>query len=108
MGQYRDAIAGYQEALAIDAKQDSIRTNLGIAYYKSGAFEQAQRELAQVAANQPTNYWARLMLGLCYFQMNRPADAVVSLEPFVEAQPENATAAYTLTMADIALREPAK
>jgi len=105
LGQYNDAIVRYKEALGIDAKQDNIRTNLGIAYYKSGRFEPAQRELAQVAASQPTNYWARLMLGLCFFQMNRLADAAIALEPVVEAQPDNATAAYTLSMAYIGLRQ---
>src|SRR6185436_4642158 len=43
LGQYGEAITRYREALVIDAKQDGIRTNLGIAYYKSGAFESAQR-----------------------------------------------------------------
>src|SRR4030095_613062 len=73
--------------------------------FRSGAFEQAQKELSVVAANQPGNYWARLMLGLAFFQLDRPADAITALETGVHAQPTNATATYTLAMAYIGLRQ---
>jgi tetratricopeptide (TPR) repeat protein len=33
LGDYPGAIGRYREALAIDPKQESVRTNLGIAYY---------------------------------------------------------------------------
>src|SRR5262249_32595129 len=44
-GEYDGAISRYRQALEIDSKQDAIRTNLGIAYYKAGQFADAQREL---------------------------------------------------------------
>src|ERR671932_19196 len=74
-GDLEGARAAYEAALrGLPDRADAL-SNLGIAYFKTEEFEQAAAELARVAAAQPSNYQARLLLGLSYFQLNKLPEA---------------------------------
>jgi len=99
LGQFDEGIAQYQAALAIDPNNLQVRLNLGLAYYKSGRTNAALDPLKQVAdsAQPPKN--ALLLLGDCYLQTGRPADAVALLQPREALFGNDLAYAYVLGMA---------
>jgi thioredoxin-like negative regulator of GroEL len=95
----------YQEALAVDAKQDDVRLNLGIAYFKIENFSSALAELVKVVANQPTNYQADYCLEFVITNSIKLNEASTELETVYSAQPDNIAAAYALGNTYIGLQQ---
>jgi tetratricopeptide (TPR) repeat protein len=58
-----------------------------------------------VVAEEPANHQARMLLGLAGYQLGELAEAVVHLELVRKAEPANVTAASTLALSYIGLRQ---
>lgn len=59
-----------------DDEQLQEQLNLGVAFYRSGMFEDATRELQSVLERDPRNASALFRLGLIAFKSRRPDDAL--------------------------------
>lgn len=94
-GQYREAIAAYRRALALDPQLGGLPLNLGLAYFKLGEFQNAIAPLEQAHAQQPTSQTGTL-LALSYAGAGRPREAAARLKLLVDAQPSNTELAYLL------------
>src|SRR5262245_55165262 len=62
LGRYAEAIEQYKRALTLDGRNQTVRFNLAMAYYKTARILSASKELETVIAAQPENRNALLML----------------------------------------------
>lgn len=93
LGNYPQAIASYERALAL-ADNPAIRLNLGIAYYKALELEQAIPQLEQVLQRQPDHQRAAILLADCFFRLGENRKVIEILEPFREGARNNLAIAY--------------
>ena len=77
---YPDAIASYQQALRVAPNLTPIRLNLGLAYFKSGKLDDAQREFGLFLAQNPTHGQARQLKAIALFELERYAESVKDYE----------------------------
>jgi tetratricopeptide (TPR) repeat protein len=100
LGRYEDAIAQYKEALKTDNRNQTIRFNLALAYYKAALVVEAADEfttfLAAAAADQPQRPNAVLLLADCQVRIGSYKKVIDSLSPLAEADPNNRTVAFLL------------
>src|SRR5262252_11468 len=75
------ALAELQKAEKLDPKMAGVRLNIGLVEYHRANYEQAISPLASVIRDDPGSLQARYLLGLCYSFLERPGDAVTTLEP---------------------------
>lgn len=71
--------AGRRSEVASSAPTDELvqqRLNLGVAFYRSGMFEDATREFQSVLEKDPKNASALFRLGLIAFKSRRPEEAL--------------------------------
>jgi len=87
--QYRDAIAAYRKALAIEPNAAPAELNLGLAYFKMGNFGSAIPVFRRVAKAQPNNRQARLLLGMSLYGASKFREAAAYLEASAEQYPAN-------------------
>ena len=81
LGQYDDAIAQYNAALKVDPMANSVRFNLGLAYYKSARPNEAIAQLKRVVASEPDARNAYLVLADCYRQTGQDQELLALLKP---------------------------
>ena len=99
IGLYQQAIPAYQEYLKEHAQHEKAidaRYGLGISYYNLKQFDNAAKELAQVAASPkaPDAPRAHLLHGQCMLMLNKSADAEKSFDAGLKAVKDpNANAA---------------
>ena len=67
------------EVQAPDARVEEHR-NLGIAFYKTGMLDEAEREFRRVSELRPSDLQARFVLGLVHLRLGRWDDAVGDFE----------------------------
>jgi len=100
LGRYEEAIAQYQQALNLDSRNDTIRFNLALAYYKAALFVEAADELTKFVAAAPTDSPQRanaiLVLGDCNVRLGNYKKVIESLSPLSDAQPNDRTIAFLL------------
>jgi tetratricopeptide (TPR) repeat protein len=100
LGRYEDAIAQYQQALKIDSRNDTIRFNLALAYYKGALFVEAADELAKfvasASADSPQRTNGVLLLADCNVRLGNYKKAIELLSPLSDAQPNDRTIAFLL------------
>jgi tetratricopeptide (TPR) repeat protein len=96
-GRLREAIAAYQNALAIDPQNADIQNNVASAHYKLREFEQAVRYLEQVVKAQPNHSRAHTTLGLAREEIGDIEGARAAYETAVEVAPD---VAYTQVARD--------
>lgn len=70
-GQFADAVADYQKALAAGPPRASIQHGLGWNYYNLGRYEEADRAFRQALAMDPDNANTLLTMGTTQMQMGR-------------------------------------
>jgi len=94
-GQYTEAIAEYEKALALQSNP-TVRLNLALSYYKSGDFGKALDPLKQVHAEEPANMQVIELLGDCYLRLAQNRQAIALLTPVQSADPGNDAVTYLL------------
>jgi tetratricopeptide (TPR) repeat protein len=99
LGRYGDAIEQYKRALALGGRNQAIRFNLAVAYYKTARLVSASKELEAVVAAQPEDKNAVLLLADCNLRMGEFKRVVELLTPVETAEPDNRAVAYMLGMA---------
>jgi len=99
LGRYGDAIEQYKRALALDGRNQVIRFNLAVAYYKAARLVSASKELEAVVAAQPEDKNSVLLLADCNLRMGEFKRVVELLTPVETAEPDNRGVAYMLGMA---------
>jgi tetratricopeptide (TPR) repeat protein len=109
LGRYEEAIAQYKEALKLDGRNQTIRFNLALAYYKGALFHEAADELTRfltaAAPDVPQRINAALLLADCQVRMGNYKKVIESLSPLAEADPNNRTVAFLLGSALIGDRQ---
>ena len=97
---YEDAIGQYQKALAVDSRNQAIRFNLALAYYKASLFAEAAGEFARFLEIAPQNLPERtnavLLLADCQVRLGEYKKVIQLLSPLAEADPNNRTVAFLL------------
>src|SRR5215813_2332403 len=78
---WEQALLELHKAEKLDPKMAGVRLNIGLVEYHRANYEQAISPLASVIRDDPGSLQARYLLGLCYSFLERPADAVATLEP---------------------------
>jgi tetratricopeptide (TPR) repeat protein len=100
LGRYEEAIAQYEEALKLDGRNQTIRFNLALAYYKGALFVEAANEftgfLATAASDLPQRSNAVLLLADCQVRIGNYKKVIESLSPLADADPNNRTVAFLL------------
>lgn len=107
-GKLGEAIGSYTKALAINRNLAAVRFQLAFAYFQTGQFDAARRELTQVLDAQPENSKARHLLGLTLLKLDRPFEGIAALEQVVQADAGNRQASYTLASAYITFGQAEK
>jgi tetratricopeptide (TPR) repeat protein len=79
--QWALALTHLKKASRMMPQVAGIRLNIGIAFYRQNEFLEAIPPFESVVRDQPDAAQPRYLLGLCYFFVNRWADAAATLEP---------------------------
>src|SRR6476646_7782654 len=111
LGRYEEAIEQYKRALAVDSRNDTIRFNLSLAYYKAAWFSEASVELTRfLAANpkSPQSLNATVILADCQVRIGDYKKVIELLSPIADADSANRTVAYLLGSALIGDNQIAK
>jgi Tfp pilus assembly protein PilF len=81
VGQYDEAIAMYESALPSLSYKAPVILNLGLAHYKQGDFANAHTQFQKVHSLEPNNARVAILLGDTDLRLEKPADAVVLMQP---------------------------
>jgi len=111
LGRYEEAIEQYKRALAVDSRNDTIRFNLSLAYYKAAWFSEASVELTRfLTANpkSPQSLNATVILADCQVRIGDYKKVIELLSPIADADSANRTVAYLLGSALIGDNQIAK
>ncbi len=79
--QWVSALHQLRQAEKLAPQVPGIRLNIGLVYYRQNDFRSALAPFESVLRDDPNSYQARYLLGLCYFFVERYADAADSLQP---------------------------
>jgi tetratricopeptide (TPR) repeat protein len=100
LGRYEEAIAQYQQALKIDSRNNTIRFNLALGYYKAALFAESADELtkfvAAAPADSPQRANAILVMADCNVRLGNYKKVIESLTPLADVDPNNQTVAFLL------------
>lgn len=100
-GDFATAIAELRQALDDAPKDGTVRTELGLAYYRSGDFAHARSELVQVHDEHPENVDAAVLLAFTYNKMGRAEETIPLLKPLEAANSSNQLLEYALAFAEV-------
>jgi tetratricopeptide (TPR) repeat protein len=104
-GKADEAIAELQAIEIRDPGAKGLAFEIGTAYYKKSDYPKAIEYLKKATAAEPTNNEATQLLGLSYYLMGHPADAIPILEKVQGWYPRaNIDAAYILGISYIQLK----
>jgi tetratricopeptide (TPR) repeat protein len=93
-GFYREAMAQFQEAIALDPTNARAHNNLGITYFKMGEFASARDILLKALELEPDNIFARNNLGLTYLKLGERGQAEESFRRVLTRDPLNLAANF--------------
>jgi tetratricopeptide (TPR) repeat protein len=96
LGRYTEAIEHYQTVLQRVPDQQQVRFNLALAFYKSSRIAEAAAELSRVAAQDPSNLRAVLLLADCQAQLGQDAAVIDLLSPREQDFKDDRLYAYLL------------
>jgi len=88
--QHEQAIAAFQDALALDPEEPLAHAFRGLAYYALGDFERARAS----CESKPDNYLDQVCLALAYDKLGRRADAEAQLAALKAAEGDSAAYQY--------------
>ncbi len=112
LGRYEEAIAQYKQALARDQRNQTIRYNLALAYYKAALFAEAAGEMAPLIASIPKDRpeWLSpaLILADCQVRLGEYKKVIELLSPSESKYGDNRTFVYLLGSALISDNQVAK
>lgn len=92
---YKEAIAAYQRAIAIDPNLPGIYLNLGLAWFKSGDFKRAAAAFEKEDRRAPGDR-TKTLLAMSLFGMGQYRQAAALLQPLAAAERNNTELAYLL------------
>lgn len=84
-GRVREAIPGFERAVALDANNLKARYNLGIAFLALGRPVEAAAHLERFVALRPADALGQFNLARAYAQQRRAEDALAALQAAVNA-----------------------
>jgi tetratricopeptide (TPR) repeat protein len=101
IGHYEEAIAVYRQALenAPPAATTHLRTNLALAYYKSGQISEAASLFEEVRKQLPDDLQVTLLSADCYLRLGNLDRVIGLLSPIASAHPGDPAVNYMLGMA---------
>ncbi len=112
LGRYEDAITQYKQALTMANRNQTIRFNLALAYYKANWVPEAASELSAfvnaVAESEPQRLPALLLLADCWVRLGEYKQVIGLLTPLQTAYGNDRTLAYLLGSALISDNEVAQ
>ena len=112
LGRYEEAIDQYKQALARDRRNQTIRYNLALAYYKATLFAEASGEMAplinSIPEDQPERLSAILIVADCQVRLGEYKKAIELLSPLESAYGDNRAFAYLLGNALVSDNQLAK
>jgi tetratricopeptide (TPR) repeat protein len=90
---YKDAVALYRKALAIDSRVPGLRLNLGLALFKAGEMKDALQEfdllLKRAPPSSPDRQRLAILIGMCHYGLEEYAQAVPYLKEAAAHDPQN-------------------
>ena len=86
------------DVMAPDARIEEHR-NLGVAFYKTGMLDEAEREFRRVAELRPGDQQSRFYLGLAHIRLGQWEEAVADFEAVTGARTAGAAAFHNLAFA---------
>jgi tetratricopeptide (TPR) repeat protein len=86
------------DVIATDARVEEHR-NLGVAFYKTGMLDEAEREFRRVAELRPADVHAKFFLGLVHLRLGRWDEAVGDFEHASHAQDSEPAVFHNLAFA---------
>jgi tetratricopeptide (TPR) repeat protein len=98
-GKLDDAAKAFRSALLLDEKNPRVLALLGLTYFKSGAFPQAQPIYEELVERAPTDASHRLNLGLVYLKLGESEKAIGALESSRALDPSQGRAVSYLGLA---------
>ena len=101
-GNYPEAIKIFQQLIRGGVDSPDLRSNLGIAYYQSGAMQSALREFRKALSRAPNSQVANLFCGLSLLKLQEPREALRYLSIADRTQPNDVTTLSAIAEADIA------
>ena len=79
-GRNEEAITELKRLAALDPKAKGVNHELGVAYYHQSEYLKAAQYLVLALQENPNDRDAAQLLGLSYYSVGRPADAIPALE----------------------------
>jgi len=76
----QEAIAELKRFAALDPTAKGVNHELGVAYYHEGEYLEAARYFERALQENPNDRDAAQLMGLSYYSVGRPADAIPALE----------------------------
>lgn len=96
-GKYRESLLLAQWIKAKSPDMPGLNHELGVVYYHLGGLSEATGALRQAIAESAEDHEAQQLLGMSYFQLGRPAEAIPWLEKIKELMPAgNVDVSYVL------------
>jgi tetratricopeptide (TPR) repeat protein len=105
LGQNKEAVESYKQALHIKPQDANIHNNLCVAYGKLGRFEEAVKSCEQAIQLKPDLAEAHNNLGWSYHRLARYAEAIQSSKQAIRLMPDFAMAHYNLGNQYFALKK---
>lgn len=79
-GRNEEAITELNRLAALDPQAKGVNHELGVAYYHQSEYLKAAQYLVRALQENPNDRDAAQLLGLSYYSVGRPADAIAALE----------------------------
>jgi tetratricopeptide (TPR) repeat protein len=97
---YKQAIAYYRKAMALNPSMPGLRLNLGLALFKDGDYKQAMQMFAPLlkaeSADSPERYRLTVLMGMSHYGLGEYAAAVPFLKHASSSDPQNLNLLLTL------------
>jgi tetratricopeptide (TPR) repeat protein len=101
-GDFVAAIAAFQQLIKNGEDSPELRSNLGIAFYQSGAYANALREFGAVLSKTPGSQPANLFYGLSLLNLQQPKEALLYLTKADRARPDDVVTLSAIARAKVA------
>jgi tetratricopeptide (TPR) repeat protein len=96
MGDFKEAIASFERAIALRPDVAEAQGALGVIYFKQGRLDEAEKALRAELARSAGDVQSRLNLAQVLESSQRPEEALPLLRDVLEARPDFADARYLL------------
>ena len=90
---YKEAIANYRKALALNPQFPNLKLNLGLSLFKAGELKETLQIFEPMLKNMPANspQWLRVvtLIGLAHYGLGKYASAVPYMKQATAGDPQN-------------------